>query len=321
MYFFYKNMKEHSNSTPFRFNFGLLVYALIFLVTFTVPFMFARYYYAKGSYDELVVKIIRTSDEVERKIYNISKAHTLLAVVLWAFWAAFIIHHWLPVFKASKPPVYMVIACVLMLFFGIGWWVSWLSIYSFICHVHYTQIVLFEEHMKDCYRRSTKSKDAEEDCCLEILKSFNDLKLWLDQSQVDFATLVSYSFTFLLMGMAVFTAVYWNRAFENEYSIIEYCIIVVLYVLAILMKLYPAAMVGVRLRNIVVLAGNSCLSDFYTEEKPVPRFVLYEHLVIREQHCGLCILGVSLRSKITVFGFLILIAASLTFIKVVVPYI
>ena len=135
------------------------------------PFIFIKYYFNYGNYDNVVRTILEDGQEANtRKIVCLSRIYTLISVLLWIIAAVFFYVHWVPFFKYGWHYLFYFVTVE----YTTGWWAAWLSIYGFVCHLHSLQARTFIENMQEHYKNSDRSPDQEKRCVGELLSEYNE---------------------------------------------------------------------------------------------------------------------------------------------------
>ena len=297
------------------FKLGMMVNSLGTIMNLGCPFLFCRYFFRYGNFDEFLTHMIQSNETSIKQIKNKSAVYTLISLLLWILGSAFFYVHWLPFFERT----YHYVIYGVTLFYTIGWWACWLSVYGFVCHVHKDQIDIFIRRISNSYAYSTRTTVAEEACVVDLLRKFHELRKWLSETQENFSKIISFAVAYHIMDLFLFSFAYWSNDF-GDYPIWQYIGGVVFDLSSILMKLYPAAVVSQALHDVVAVTGSHCYPDINTGLIPKERFAFYQFIYLREQDLGFSILGVKVTSKVTVGIFVTIATATLTFLKYIVPY-
>lgn len=293
---------------------GSLITACFTMLNLTCPFIFIKYYFKCGSFDQLIGSVFQSSFEHRGKVRTLSRAYSLFSVTAWALAACFFYVHWQPFFSVSwHYVVYAVTA-----FYTTGWWAAWLSIYGFVCHVHFLQGQIFVENMQERFQWSNRTVYEERKRVGILLGAYNDFNRWIERTQSEFGNVVSFAIVYHTIGIVVFSIAYLDKDFGNYYPLWQYIGAVAFDLCSIAIKLYPAAIVSTAIHRITQRAGSECHTHYKNVDMPTQRFQFYQHLAIREQDIGLRILHVKISVKIAVGIFVTIVTALATFLRFVI---
>lgn len=272
------------------------------IVDFCFPFLFLKYYFHFGNFEQLMNHIIeQNGTEGAKKIKKYRWIYTILSSFIWLLMVVFFTFHWIPFFKELWH--YILYSAVLI--YTLGWWGTWLCVYGFVCHVHKYQIKTFVVSMEARQSQiAIESSDDEKFTC-QLLSEFNHIQLWLNQTQKHFSKIISLAVIYHIADMIVFTMAYWNGSFGDHYKLWQFFGTIIFDTLSILIKLYPAAVVDQALNDLVQTSGDQCLVDRSCSIIPYARINLYQHFSSRRQDMGFYILGIkiTIRKAIAVFVF------------------
>lgn len=279
----------------------------------TLPFIFIKYYFKRGSYDALLPSVLQKSFEHRSKVRNLSRWYSLFSLTAWILAALFFYLHWLPFFDK----IWHYALYGLTVFYTTGWWAMWLSIYGFVCHMHVLQAQMFIEQMQEMFQNSTRSCEDEKRRVGALLGMYNELNRWIERTQGEFGKIISFAMAYHTIDAIVFSIAYWDKDFGGDYSLVQYIGGMSFDLASIAMKLYPAAIVSAALHYVTRRAGNECYPHYNYVYMPSERFKFYEHLSLREQSVGLRILGVKITVRIAVGIFATIVTGLATFLRFV----
>ena len=271
------------------------------VANFCSPFIFLRYYFAYGNFERMLSHLYEVSDIIGyRRMRKFRYVYTFISLFMWFCSVAFFTNHWIPFWDRKwKWAVYI---CVLL--YTMGWWSVWFSLYGFVCHVHCSQIQVYQKHMVDTLSKSQDFDNLEENKSIaHLLFGFSDLQSWLQITQSDFSIIISAAVGYHIADIFVFTLAFFTNQFLNGYPIWNFLGAILFDLISILIKLYPAAVVCQSLRQLVSAAGDMCVIGS-SKKVPYDRIKFYQHLWYREQDMGFCILGVKITIKIMVGVFI-----------------
>ena len=287
-----------------KFNVALTLNNFGTVVDFCCPLIFLRYYFAYGNFEKMVSHVYEISDFTgHRRMRKFRYAYTSISLFMWFCSVTFFTNHWIPFWdKKWKWAVYI---CVLL--YTMGWWSVWFSLYGFVCHIHRSQIQVYQKHMVDTLTQDINEGPASEadphKPIGHLLFEFNDIQNWLGRTQRDFSFIISIAVAYHILDIFVFSFAFFTNQFVSGYPIWEFCGTVVYDLISILIKLYPAAVVCQSLHQLVNAAGDMCVIGS-SKKVPYDRIKFYQHLWYREQDMGFCILGVKITIKIMVGVFI-----------------
>eukprot|EP00794_Sanderia_malayensis_P011031 gene11031-12195_t len=295
---------------------GSILNSVFTLLNLTCPFIFIKYYFRHGSYDQLLVSVFQSSFEHRGRVRFLSRVYSCISLILWLLGVAFFYAHWLPFFSQ----IWHYVLYAVVLFYSTGWWATWLSIYGFVCHVHSIQGQIFIEHMQSCFQMSNRTRNEERKRVGLLLGAYNDFSRWIERTQSEFGKIVSFAITYHVVDIIVFTVAYLDKDFGSSdvYPFYQYIGGVGFDLTSIAIKLYPAAIVSMAIHRITQRSGSECYVHYTNVEMPEERFQLYQHLNIREQDIGLRILGVKISVRIAVGIFVTIVTALGTFLRFVI---
>ncbi|XP_065652828.1 uncharacterized protein LOC136079886 [Hydra vulgaris] len=299
--------------TKGHFNTGMFVNGISTMINLCSSFFFCRWYFNTGHYDELL-KHFHSSFPMKYKF--LCQCYSCFTFILWVLIFPFYFIHWISFFIR----LYEKIICGVALFFVMGWWACWISLYVFVCHLFKIKIENFHMEMLNAFNYSERTSKTEEACVLRLLHQFDSLDKWLRSTQDCFSKIISLSMVCHLMNLFVFSTAYMCNDLGKDFDSWKYYGHVAFDVFSIFSKLVPAAYVCQNLHKVIVGAGEHCYPDIYTGEVLRERLLFYQHIVLREQDMGLYILGVKITSKFTVGLFATVTTVFLTFIKYAIPY-
>lgn len=304
-----------------RFQWGIFVNSLTTSLNLGCPFLFCRFYFYYGNYDQLVLYITNIRRTTCDKVKLYSRICTWISILLWILGGLFFYFHWIPLFRRFRWTLLCYILYGIVVFLTTGWWACWLSFYGFVCHLHKFQIDRYCRELNVIYGYSDYSEDIETTSAAILLDKFHDIRFWLARTNKDFNIIISGAIFYHFLDLLIFTVAYWKHEFGDDYVIWHYIGGVAFDTLSILVKLYPAATVGQALHNVVVYAGEHCHPKEQLNHLPKERFIFYRYVALREESLGLHVLGVKITSKLTVGFVMTFITAGLTFLKYAIPFI
>ena len=273
------------------------------VVDFCCPLIFLRYYFAYGNFERMVSHVYEISDSTEhQRLRKFRYTYTCISLFMWICAFVFFTNHWIPFWDQK----WKWIAYIFVLIYTMGWWSVWFSLYGFVCHVHRSQIQIYEKHMIETLIQDTKDDSNEAESRKPIghlLFEFNDLQNWLSRTQRDFSFIISIAVAYHIMDIFVFSFAFFTKQFGDGYPIYEFCGTVLYDLISILIKLYPAAVVCQSLHRTVNTAGDMCLVGS-SKKVPYARFEFYQHLWYREQDMGFRILGVKITVRVMIAVFI-----------------
>ena len=299
---------------PQQWRIGSIVNSCFTLLNLTCPFIFIKFYFKHGSYDQLIGSVFQSSFEHRGKVKLLSRLYTVFSMAVWALGATFFYAHWVPFFTEF----WHYILYGITVGYTTGWWASWLSIYGFVCHIHAVQAQIFVERMQEKFQCSNRSREQERNRVGALLGMYNEFNRWIERTQSDFGKIVSFAMAYHAIDIVVFSIAYWDQDFGKKYSILQYAGGVIFDLASIAIKLYPAAVVSTAVHYISRRAGSECYPHHTLVDMPLERFQFYEHLSMREQIIGLRILGVKVTVRIAVGIFVTLVTALATFLRFVI---
>ena len=301
-----------------KFSAGEVLNSIGSILDFCCPLLFLRYYFYYGNFEQLLSHVYPQSNEERwKETKTFRYVYSCISLTMWVAMTIFFVFHWLPFFSKT----WQCIVYTVLLAFTMGWWATWLSLYGYVCHVHRNQIFIYKSYMEKKLSSSPQQVDdeLERKHAGHLLLEFNELQLWLDQTQKHFSNIISFAVAYHILDIFVFTYAYWHGSFGEHYPIWQYAGTITYDTLSILIKLYPAALVSQALHNTVISAGDHCYPDDFPDVIPYHRFNFFQHLFLREQDMGFRILGVKITLKLTVAIFVTVATATLTFIRLTLP--
>lgn len=280
----------------------------------TLPFIFIKYYFRRGSYDALLLSVLQSSFEHRPKVQALSRYYSLFSLTVWILAGVFFYMHWLPFFNK----IWHHVLYAITVFYTTGWWAMWLSVYGFVCHVHALQATIFTEKMQEVFQISNRSREEETIRVGMLLGRYNELNRWIERTQGEFGKIISFAMAYHTIDAIVFSIAYWDHDFGDDYSLLQYVGGMTFDLASIAIKLYPAAVVSAALHYVTRRAGNECYPHYYNVKLPAERFQFYQHLSLREQSAGLRILGVKITVRIAVGIFVTILTGLGTFLRFVI---
>ena len=239
-------------------------------IDFLCPFVFTLYYFNRGQFVELVFKVQNVSHGWKQKLRRISYIPAVVYIT--------------------------------------GWWVTWLSIYGFICHVHSLQINTVKEKIRMRERRP-----------ISILREHFELQQSIEKTQKDFNVIISMAVAYHILDLLVFSFAYFNSAFGSDYPIWQYVGTVLFDLLSIIFKLYPPALVAAASHRIVVEASKGCRRSLHSADLPTEDIQLFQYMALCEPDMGLKILGIRITVELTVKILMTIVTVGVSFIAFVIP--
>ncbi|XP_078342094.1 uncharacterized protein LOC144627942 [Oculina patagonica] len=194
-----------------------------------------------------------------------------------------------------------------------GWWGTWLSIYGFVCNVHSLQIDTVIEEMKSRECKPTT-----------ILQKHFQLQSSLERTQKDFNVIISLAIAYHVLDFVVFSFAYFTSAFGNtsDYPIWQYVGAVLFYLISVIFKLYPPAIVAAASHRMVIQASKRCqlhLTPLATE-LPLEDMQLFQYMAWRESDMGLKILGIRITIQLTMKILITISTAAISFVAFVMTW-
>ena len=206
---------------------------------------------------------------------------------------------------------------LVIILYVVGWWTSWLTIYSFICHIHLMEVKEFERNLALVASRSEIPFE-------DLLSRFKELKNKLSKSQESFHVVISVAVFLHLVDISVYTISYFKGDYKNTSGVFKYptiCFIFSVFfdLVSIFIKLLPAAKVSSALHDLTLCVGDLCANTekgFFDERL----FLLHQLMHISEQDMGYKILGVKITVPLTVSLFIGFISVVATLFKFLTPH-
>lgn len=293
---------------------SLEVTILSTLLLYGVHFLYHKWYQRYGKYDQLLRSIIGDNAEKYQYCQRLSKCYSLVAFFLWLVGLATQILFFLNIMQESiwEYSLYLVI-----ILYVVGWWTSWLTIYSFICHIHLMEVKEFERNLALVASRSEISFE-------DLLSRFKELKNKLSKSQESFHVVISVAVFLHLVDISVYTISYFKGDYKNTSGVFKYptiCFIFSVFfdIVSIFIKLLLAAKVSSALHDLTLCVGDLCANtekSFFDERL----FLLHQLMHISEQDMGYKILGVKITVPLTVSLFIGFISVVATLFKFLTPH-
>ena len=284
------------------------------LVLFGVHFLYHKWYQRYGKYDQLVRSIIGNKVEKYRYCRRLSKLYSLIAFLLWLVGLATQI-----LFFLSMPAsIWEYSLYLVIILYVVGWWTSWLTIYSFICHIHLMEVKEFEKNLALNASRDEMSFE-------DLLSRFKELKNKLKESQERFHVVISVAVFLHLVDISVYTISYFQGDYKIasgvfKYPTVSFIFCVFFDVVSILIKLLPAAKVSSASHDITLRVGDLCMN---AEKGLIDErlfFLLHQLIHISEQDMGYKILGVKITVRLTVSLLIGFITVLTTLFKFLTPH-
>ena len=271
------------------------------VANFCCPFVFLRYYFAFGNYERMVSHVYEISSSTEhQRLRKFRYIYTCISLFMWICAFVFFTNHWIPFWDQK----WKWTAYIFVLVYTMGWWSVWFSLYGFVCHVHHSQILIYEKQIISTLCALENSNNLEEDKPIaRLLFGFSDLQTWLQITQSDFSFIISAAVGYHIADIFVFSFAFFKNQFVDGYPIWDFLGAVLFDLISILIKLYPAAVVCQSLHRTVNTAGDMCLVGS-SKKVPYARFEFYQHLWYREQDMGFRILGVKITVRVMIAVFI-----------------
>ena len=280
------------------------------LVLFGAHFLYHKWYQRYGKYDQLVRSIIDNKVEKYHYCQRLSKWYSLIAFLLWLVGVTTQI-----LFFLSMPEsIWEYSLYLVIILYVVGWWTSWLTIYSFVCHIHLMEVKEFEKNL-------VLNASGDEMPYEDVLSRFKELKNKLTKSQERFHVVISVAVFLHLVDISVYTISYFQGDYKStsgvfKYPTISFIFCVLFDVVSILIKLLPAAKVSSALHDITLCVGDLCMNTGrgLIDER---LFLLHQLIHISEQDMGYKILGVKITVRLTVsllIGFITVLATLFKFL-------
>lgn len=303
-YFLTKNQQK---------SWSLEVTILSTLLLYGVHFIYHKWYQLYGKYDQLLRSIIRNKAEKYQYCRRLSKWYSLVAFLLWLVGLTTQILFFLNIMQES---IWEYLLYLVIILYVVGWWTSWLTIYSFICHVHLMEVTEFERNLALIGARSEMPFE-------DLLSGFKELKDKLSKSQ-NFRVLISVAVFLHLADISVCTVSYFQGDYKNTSGVFKYptiCFIFSVFfdAVSIFIKLLPAAKISSALHDLTLRAGDLCMN---TEKGLFDKrlFLLHQLIHISEQDMGYKILGVKITVRLTVSLLIGFISVLTTLFKFLTPH-
>ena len=306
-----------------------IVQAVSYLIVYTLPFAFTKFYFKRRNFDDLVYTVCEKSEKASKNIRYSSLKFTVVSVVLWILVAMNTACDW----KQLKPSDATVTLYVMNAIYFSATWACWISLFGFVCSVHRIQAEEFVDDMKEIYRNSDGSEEEEKRCIAELITLFHTMQKSWKRTGKDFGLIISLSVASHVFDIIIFTCCFWGHEIQQQYSL--YFFALFFDFASVILIVYPAGKVVQAAHSITKIVGKHCrpIPNVFMPEAGrdarAPRAVdtttseyrirFLRFLSVCEESMGFKIVGIRISLNVALVIVVTIVMATVSFTAAVIP--